>query len=66
MSSSGGGIGPTLTGGIQDIAGVLPLLGTEQCSVQVSSAITLGYLYAAATLVLVGRCSARHVRVLQV
>ena len=25
------GIGSTLTGGIQDIAGFLPLLGTEQC-----------------------------------
>ena len=49
MSSSGGGIGSTLTGGIQDIAGILPLLGTEQCSNQVSSALTRGYLYAAAT-----------------
>ena len=49
MTSSGGGIGSTLTGGIQDIAAVLPLLGTEQCSNQVSSALTRGYLYAAAT-----------------
>ena len=49
MSSSGGGIGSTLTGGIQDIAAILPLLGTEQCSDQVSSALTRGYLYAAAT-----------------
>ena len=48
MSSSGGGIGATITGGIQDIAAILPLLGTEQCSVQVSSALTRGYLYAAA------------------
>ena len=47
MSSSGGGIGSTLTGGIQDIAAILPLLGTEQCSIQVSSALTRGYLYAA-------------------
>ena len=47
--SSGGGIGSTLTGGIQDVAAILPLLGTEQCSVQVSSALTRGYLYAAAT-----------------
>ena len=47
--SSSGGIGSTLTGGIQDIAGILPLLGTEQCSVQVSSALSRGYLYAAAT-----------------
>ena len=51
MSSSGasGGIGSTLTGGIQDIAAILPLLGTEQCSIQVSSALTRGYLYAAAS-----------------
>ena len=49
MSSSGGGIGSTLTSGIQDIAAILPLLGTEQCSVQVSSALTRGYLYAAAS-----------------
>ena len=49
MSSSGGGIGTTITSGIQDIAAILPLLGTEQCSVQVSSALTRGYLYAAAT-----------------
>ena len=49
MSSIGGGIGSTLTGGIQDVAAILPLLGTEDCSVQVSSALTRGYLYAAAT-----------------
>ena len=47
MTSSGGGIGSTLTGGIQDIAAFLPLLGTEQCSIHVSSALTRGYLYAA-------------------
>ena len=41
------GIGSTLTGGIQDVAGILPLLGTEQCSIHVSSALTRGYLYAA-------------------
>ena len=45
--SSSGGIGSTLTSGIQDIAGILPLLGTEQCSIHVSSALTRGYLYAA-------------------
>ena len=49
MTSSGGGIGSTLTAGIQDIAAILPLLGTEQCSIQVSSALTRGYIYAAAT-----------------
>ena len=47
--SSSGGVGSTLTGGIQDIAAILPLLGTEQCSIQVSSALTRGYLYAAAS-----------------
>ena len=47
MSSGGGGIGSTLTGGIQNIAGILPLLGTEQCAIHVSSALTRGYLYAA-------------------
>ena len=47
MSSGAGGIGSTLTGGIQDIAAFLPLLGTEQCSIHVSSALTRGYLYAA-------------------
>ena len=47
MSSSCGGIGSTLTSGIQDIAGILPLLGTEQCAIHVSSALTRGYLYAA-------------------
>ena len=47
MSFSGGGIGSTLTGGIQDIAGILPLLGTEQCSIHVNSALSQGYLYAA-------------------
>ena len=47
MSFNGGGIGSTLTGGIQDIAAILPLLGTEQCSIHVSSALTRGYLYAA-------------------
>jgi hypothetical protein len=37
----------TLTGGIQDIAALLPLLGTEQCEDRVGSALTKGYLYAA-------------------
>jgi hypothetical protein len=39
----------TLTGGIQDIAALLPLLGTEQCEDHASSALTNGYLYAAAS-----------------
>ena len=40
------GIGSTLTGGIQDIAGILPLFATEQCSIHVSLALAQGYLYA--------------------
>ena len=47
MSSGDGGIGLTLTAGVQDIAAILPLLGTEQCSIHVSSALTRGYIYAA-------------------
>ena len=42
-------VGTTLTGGIQDIAALLPLLGTEQCERHVGSALEGGYLYAAAT-----------------
>ena len=49
MSSNDGGIFSTLAGGIQDISAILPLLGTEQCAEQVSSSLTRGYLYAAAT-----------------
>ena len=47
MSSGSGGIGSTLTSGVQSVAAILPLLGTEQCSIHVSSALTRGYLYAA-------------------
>jgi hypothetical protein len=39
----------TLTSGIQDISALLPLLGTEQCERHIGSALTKGYLYAAAT-----------------
>ena len=46
---STGTIGGTLIGGIQDIAALLPLLGTEQCEDHIGSAHTRGYLYAAAT-----------------
>ena len=35
--------------GIQDIATLLPLLGTDQCEKHVGSALEGGYLYAAAT-----------------
>ena len=41
--------GATITGGIQNIAGLLPLLGTQQCEEHIGSALTKGYLYAAAT-----------------
>ena len=53
MSSSGGGIGLTLTNGVQSIAAILPLLGTEQCSIHVSSALTQGYRYAASAPMLI-------------
>ncbi|TEB18719.1 hypothetical protein FA13DRAFT_1648095, partial [Coprinellus micaceus] len=36
------------TGGIQDVAALLPLLGTDQCEMHVTSALQRGYLYAAA------------------
>ena len=39
----------TLTSGIQTIAALLPLLGTDQCEERVSAALTNGFLYAAAT-----------------
>ncbi|TDL16985.1 hypothetical protein BD410DRAFT_730619, partial [Rickenella mellea] len=51
-SNNGGGevaIGATLTGGIQDVAALLPLLGTEQCEDQIGSALKDGYLCVAAT-----------------
>ena len=42
-------VATTLTGGIQDVSALLPLLGTEQCEDHASSALTKGYLYAAVT-----------------
>jgi hypothetical protein len=47
--SGGISFGATITGGIQNIAGLLPLLGTQQCEEHIGSALTKGYLYAAAT-----------------
>ncbi|KAL4258603.1 hypothetical protein AB1N83_012768 [Pleurotus pulmonarius] len=44
MTSAFGG---TVTGGIQDISALLPLLGTEQCEEHVGSALVGGFLYAA-------------------
>ena len=48
-SVSKGSVGATLTGGIQDVSALLPLLGTEQCEAHASSALTEGYFYVAAT-----------------
>lgn len=41
--------GQVITGGIQGISALLPLLGTEQCEEHAGSALTHGYFYAAAT-----------------
>jgi hypothetical protein len=53
MDSTGSGsiiaFGSTLTNGIQDTSALLPLLGTEQCEDHVVSALTGGFLHAAAT-----------------
>ena len=46
--SSKTNIGDTLTHGIQNVAALLPLLGTEQCEQHVGSALEKGFLYAAA------------------
>jgi len=48
MSEPPQNLGRTLTGGIQDIAALLPLLGTDQCEKHVGSALDGGFLYAAA------------------
>ncbi|KAK1235835.1 hypothetical protein PQX77_000925 [Marasmius sp. AFHP31] len=39
----------TISTGIQNIAAILPLLGTDQCEQHVGEALLNGYLYAAAT-----------------
>ncbi|KAJ8092983.1 hypothetical protein PM082_011303 [Marasmius tenuissimus] len=41
--------GDTLSGGIQEVSALLPLLGTEQCERHVGTALDKGYLFAAAT-----------------
>src|SRR5215468_5374682 len=46
--SGGQAIGDTLSDGVQEISALLPLLVTEQCEDHVSSALTRGFLYAAA------------------
>ncbi|KAF5343865.1 hypothetical protein D9758_015882 [Tetrapyrgos nigripes] len=49
MSDSTGNFGNTITSGVQEISALLPLLGTEQCEEHVSSGLTRGYFYVAAT-----------------
>ncbi|KAJ7576621.1 hypothetical protein C8J56DRAFT_398080 [Mycena floridula] len=49
MSNSQPNFGDTLTGGIQEVSALLPLLGTEQCERHAGSALDRGYIYAAAT-----------------
>ncbi len=39
----------TVTGGIQDISALLPLLGTEQCEKHIGSALDRGFLYSSVT-----------------
>ncbi|KIM81545.1 hypothetical protein PILCRDRAFT_496126 [Piloderma croceum F 1598] len=41
--------GATISGGIQNVSAILPLLGTEQCEKHVESSLNSGFLYAAAT-----------------
>ncbi|ESK88599.1 hypothetical protein Moror_3125 [Moniliophthora roreri MCA 2997] len=49
MSNQSPNFGDTLSAGIQDVAALLPLPGTEQCERHVGSAPQKGFLYAAAT-----------------
>ena len=46
---SGSGFAGTITGGIQDVSALLPIIGTDQCEKHLGSALDGGYLYAAAT-----------------
>ena len=41
--------GDTISRGIQDVAALLPLLGTDQCERHVGAALEKGYIYASAT-----------------
>ncbi|KAF5354501.1 hypothetical protein D9758_012402 [Tetrapyrgos nigripes] len=47
--STSGNFRNTITDGIQEISALLPLLGTEQCEEHISSGLTRGYFYVAAT-----------------
>ncbi|KAK7033957.1 hypothetical protein VNI00_012584 [Paramarasmius palmivorus] len=49
MSNEPENFGDTLSGGIQDVSALLPLLGTEQCERHVGSSLEKGYFYAAAS-----------------
>ncbi|KAF5322130.1 hypothetical protein D9619_000523 [Psilocybe cf. subviscida] len=44
-----GSFSGTITGGIQDVSPILPLLGTEQCEKHIGSALDRGYLYCSVT-----------------
>ncbi|KAI3620745.1 hypothetical protein WG66_002416 [Moniliophthora roreri] len=59
MSDKSASFGNTLSSGIQDVAALLPLLGTEQVERHIGSSLEKGYLYsAAATLSLFGSLGA--------
>ncbi|ESK83601.1 hypothetical protein Moror_12050 [Moniliophthora roreri MCA 2997] len=59
MSDKSVSFGNTLSSGIQDVAALLPLLGTEQVERHIGSSLEKGYLYsAAATLSLFGSLGA--------
>ncbi|KAJ7580084.1 hypothetical protein C8J56DRAFT_1058396 [Mycena floridula] len=47
---TGSTFGATITDGIQDISALLPLLGTDQCSLHVGSGLTGGFLYPQASI----------------
>ncbi|KAL0068385.1 hypothetical protein AAF712_004463 [Marasmius tenuissimus] len=49
MSEPAPNFGDTLSGGIQEVSALLPLLGTEQCERHVGTALEKGWLFAAAT-----------------
>ena len=47
MSNNPSNFASTLASGIQDVAALLPLLGTDQCERHAGEALLKGYLYAA-------------------
>ncbi|KAK7016996.1 hypothetical protein VNI00_012588 [Paramarasmius palmivorus] len=50
MSDKPQDFGDTLSSGIQDVAALLPLLGTDQCERQAGSSLEKGYMYSAASI----------------